>query len=97
MGVPPFEGVVHSAALSGDESCEQFQGIPALRFFATEPQIKNLSKANVVMIQPGIESFHDEVLKLMNKGTSTIQNIQTLKWCMEYEVFPELATYHFQK
>lgn len=42
-----------------------------------------LSEAGVRMIKPGIESLNTSILGLMRKGTSTLQNIQLLKWCRE--------------
>jgi ribosomal peptide maturation radical SAM protein 1 len=51
-------------------------------------QVKLLRDAGVLMIQPGIESLHDDVLKLMKKGVSALQNIQLLKWCKELGVNP---------
>lgn len=46
-------------------------------------QVYLLRDARVTAIQPGIESFSTNVLKLMRKGTSAAQNIQLLKWCAE--------------
>ena len=34
-------------------------------------------------IQPGIESLSNEVLRLMRKGCTGLQNIQLLRWCEE--------------
>jgi ribosomal peptide maturation radical SAM protein 1 len=51
-------------------------------------QVRLLRDAGVRTIQPGIESFSDEVLKLMKKGVSGLQNIQLLKWCKEFGVEP---------
>jgi ribosomal peptide maturation radical SAM protein 1 len=31
--------------------------------------------------QAGVESFSDRVLRLMNKGTSSLENVRFLKWC----------------
>jgi hypothetical protein len=36
-----------------------------------------------VWVQPGIESLHSDVLKLMDKGIQGWQNIQLLKWLRE--------------
>ena len=33
---------------------------------------------------PGIESFSDDILKLMRKGVTALHNIQVLKWCKEF-------------
>jgi ribosomal peptide maturation radical SAM protein 1 len=51
-------------------------------------QVKLFSDAGVNIIQPGIESFSANVLTLMRKGISPLQNIQLLKWCREYGVYP---------
>lgn len=57
-------------------------------FYETTPNLSRekvcaLSRANVRFIQPGIESFSNSSLRLMNKGTTLLQNIQLLKWCAE--------------
>ncbi len=49
-------------------------------------QVALLARAGVKRIQPGIESFSDALLKLMNKGTTCLQNIQTLKWCKQFDI-----------
>lgn len=49
-------------------------------------QVKQLASAGVRWIQAGIESLHDGVLKLLNKGNNAAVNIQLLKWTMEYGV-----------
>lgn len=46
-------------------------------------QVQLLSDAGVATIQPGIESFSTDILRLMRKGTSAAQNVQLLKWCKE--------------
>ncbi|HYN22467.1 MAG TPA: RiPP maturation radical SAM C-methyltransferase [Thermoanaerobaculia bacterium] len=51
-------------------------------------QVRQLREAGVVAIQPGIESLSDEVLRIMRKGVSALQNIQLLKWCAELGVAP---------
>ena len=69
------------------------QGARVSLFYETKSNLKKdqvrlLRDAGVTMIQPGIESFSDEVLKLMKKGVSGLQNIQLLKWCKEIGVEP---------
>ncbi len=49
----------------------------------SKPQLRILSDAGVAAIQPGIESFIDPVLRLMEKGSSRLQNIQLMRWCRE--------------
>jgi ribosomal peptide maturation radical SAM protein 1 len=50
----------------------------------TQEQLKQLAKGGVWHLQPGIESLSSEVLKLMNKGTTGIQNVRLLKWGRYY-------------
>lgn len=45
--------------------------------------IEALARAGAVWVLPGLESLHDEVLRLMDKGTTGVTNVQTLKWCRE--------------
>lgn len=51
-------------------------------------QVRQLSDAGIREIQPGIESLSSEVLALMRKGVSGIQNVQVLKWCKEFGIRP---------
>jgi ribosomal peptide maturation radical SAM protein 1 len=46
-------------------------------------QLSILAQAGVRTIQPGIESLSDVVLRLMNKGCTSAQNIQLLRWADE--------------
>lgn len=46
-------------------------------------QLKTMRAGGMAQIQPGIESFSDEVLRLMEKGVTGFQNIQLMRWCCE--------------
>lgn len=46
-------------------------------------QLRLMRAGGVRQIQPGIESFSDRVLKLMDKGCTGFQNIQLMRWCVE--------------
>src|ERR1043166_6115567 len=46
-------------------------------------QIELLAQAGIRWIQPGIESLDDSALKLLDKGNTTLINLQLLKWCSE--------------
>ncbi len=52
-------------------------------------QINLLYDSGIRVIQPGVESFSDNVLKLMRKGVSPLQNAQLLKWCQLFGVEPK--------
>jgi magnesium-protoporphyrin IX monomethyl ester (oxidative) cyclase len=49
-------------------------------------QVELLAQAGVKFIQPGIESLDDRLLKLLEKGNSTLMNLQLLKWCCELDI-----------
>lgn len=49
-------------------------------------QVKKLAEAGVTIIQAGIENLCTHILKLMNKGTNSLMNIQLLKWCKQYRI-----------
>ncbi len=56
--------------------------------FQTRPELsrddlETLVQGGVGMVQPGIESFSDTVLRLMRKGTTGLRNIQLLRTCQE--------------
>ena len=46
-------------------------------------QLLMLHRGGMRQIQPGIESFSDQVLRLMEKGVSAFQNVQLMRWCEE--------------
>jgi len=46
-------------------------------------QVVKLQRGGMRQIQPGIENFSNEVLKLMEKGVTGLQNIQLMRWCEE--------------
>jgi len=46
-------------------------------------QLATLYAGGLRSIQPGIESLSNEILRLMKKGCTGLQNIQLLRWCEE--------------
>ncbi len=70
------------------ESEEEFQFFYETKANLTKPQLELLHRAGIRFIQPGIESFCSDILKLMGKGVSAVQNIQLLKWCREIGIRP---------
>lgn len=54
-------------------------------------ELQMMRDAGLRVVQPGIESFSTDVLRLMKKGTTMLHNIQFLKWCREYGIG---ALYH---
>lgn len=49
-------------------------------------QLQILAEAGVRHIQPGIESFSSNILRLMGKGVGRLQNAQLLRWARELGV-----------
>jgi ribosomal peptide maturation radical SAM protein 1 len=49
-------------------------------------QLVALKAGGVSAIQPGLESLNNDVLRLMKKGCTALQNIQLLRWCKELEM-----------
>ncbi len=52
----------------------------------TRKQVSQMKEAGIGWVQPGIESLHSEVLRVIDKGTKGWQNIQLLKWAREFGV-----------
>ena len=50
-------------------------------------EFKILRDAGVKWLQPGIETLSQTSLKRMRKGTSVLQNLQTLKWAQQFGMF----------
>ena len=48
--------------------------------------MQSFADAGVRSIQPGMESFHDEVLRTLAKGNKAWMNVQILKWAIELEM-----------
>lgn len=51
-------------------------------------QVRLMRDAGITRIQPGIESFSNRLLQAMGKGIKSLQNVQLLKWCKEFGIFP---------
>jgi len=51
-------------------------------------EMETLAKAGVTQIQPGIESLNTSTLKLMGKGTTSFQNVNFLKNCIQFGIAP---------
>lgn len=49
-------------------------------------QLQMARQAGLVWAQPGIESFNDHILHLMDKGATGIQQMQYIKWASEMDV-----------
>jgi len=64
-------------------------GAPLALFYETKAnlrreEVRAMAEAGVRKFQPGIEALHDDLLKLMAKGNSTLINVQLLKYAREF-------------
>jgi ribosomal peptide maturation radical SAM protein 1 len=54
----------------------------------TEAEVAAMSAARVKAITPGFESLSTATLNLMHKGVTAFHNLQVMKYCALYDVFP---------
>ena len=59
-----------------------FEVRPTLR----KQEIRSLVRSGVTDVQVGIENLNTHMLQLMRKGTTSLQNIQFLKWSKQYNL-----------
>jgi ribosomal peptide maturation radical SAM protein 1 len=52
----------------------------------TRDQIRRMYYGGVRRVQPGIESLNTNVLQLMRKGSTMLENVRCLKWCRYYRI-----------
>lgn len=50
----------------------------------TRAHVELLVRAGISWVQPGIESLHSDVLRLMDKGVQGWQNVQLMKWSRQF-------------
>lgn len=53
-----------------------------------EDQLRRIARGGVAWVQAGVESLNDEVLKLMGKGVTALQNVRLLRNCVELGIVP---------
>src|ERR1051325_51798 len=94
--VPRFEAVDNIMDMKNIETVFDVLGRQGTEYrFAYEiksnltwEQLRRLALGGVTWIQPGIESLDDEVLQLMEKGVTALQNIRLLRNCVELGLQP---------
>lgn len=52
----------------------------------TRAQIRRLARGGVRRLQPGIEALSTPLLRLMRKGVTALQNVNTLRWTTYYRI-----------
>ncbi|MBX3156910.1 MAG: RiPP maturation radical SAM C-methyltransferase [Deltaproteobacteria bacterium] len=66
---------------------------PLLMFYEVKSnmkpeQVEAMAAAGIDCVQPGIESFSDDVLKLMRKGCTALGQVQFIKWTVQHNIAP---------
>jgi ribosomal peptide maturation radical SAM protein 1 len=84
-----FDMAYFKTLLPGLKSLHEEYGIEV--FYETKSnlrteQIRALGEAGVNEVQPGIESFSDHVLKLMDKGTHGLNQVRFLRDCAAHDI-----------
>lgn len=54
-----------------------------MRAHVSRKHLHAMRDAGVAMVQIGVESLSTPILKLIDKGTTAIQNVRVIKWCAE--------------
>ena len=67
-------------------SNRQYEFFYEIKSNMNRSRIRLLTEAGVKRVQPGIESLHSGILKLMDKGVTAAQNVNLLRWAMYYGV-----------
>ena len=78
-----FKGFLPDLARTGLDATLHYE----VKTNLTPEQLTILHKAGVRTIQPGIETLDSDVLKLMKKGCTALQNIQLLKLSLEVGLY----------
>ena len=52
----------------------------------SKEELAVMQEGGVVSVQAGIESLNSDLLRLMRKGLTVLENIQFLKWCREKKI-----------
>ncbi|MEA1945907.1 MAG: RiPP maturation radical SAM C-methyltransferase [Thermodesulfobacteriota bacterium] len=60
---------------------KDFHMFGEIRATTPEPELKAMQAAGMQEVQIGIEALSTRLLKKLNKGTTTIQNIEIMKYC----------------
>ncbi len=69
-----------------EETRSDYQFFYEVKANLSREQIGALARGGVRRMQPGIESLSSNVLKLMRKGCSMLQNVRLLKWARYYGI-----------
>jgi ribosomal peptide maturation radical SAM protein 1 len=82
----------HLRELLPDLARRRREGLISSRFFyeiksnVRREQVALMAAAGIKGLQPGIESLSTHVLRLVDKGTTALQQVEMLKWARTYDI-----------
>jgi ribosomal peptide maturation radical SAM protein 1 len=82
LSMDHFKNLLPYWANKGDSTPKFFE----VKSNLNRDQVEMLRWAGVTSIQPGIENFADDTLRLMRKGVSGAQNVAILRWSAELDL-----------
>lgn len=82
--LPPKEADRFFTAASDQE--KDFTFFAEIRAITSEQRIEKYRAGGLNSVQVGIEAFSDSLLKKMQKGVRTIDNIAVMKYCLDHGV-----------
>ena len=91
IAMPYFDKLLPQLAALPREPGRPLQLFYEIKSNLTSEQVELLAAAGVRAVQPGIESFSDEVLALMDKGCTGLGQVQFVKWAAQAGI---LANYN---
>ncbi|MCC6994176.1 MAG: RiPP maturation radical SAM C-methyltransferase [Deltaproteobacteria bacterium] len=83
IAMPYFEKLMPRLAELPREPGRPLQIFYEIKSNLQPEQVEVLARAGIRTVQPGIESFSDEVLELMDKGCTGLGQVQFVKWAMQ--------------
>ncbi len=79
-----FNPAIAGSLAAGLESIgEDIALFMEIRADTSKAVLEELARVGYYVMNPGIESFSDEILTLANKGVDAVTNVAFLKWCRQ--------------
>jgi ribosomal peptide maturation radical SAM protein 1 len=86
LSIDHLESVMPELARTRREDGTDFNFFYEIKSNLRREHLALLSAAGVRSVQPGIEAFSTNSLRLMKKGASALQQVELLKWAQAYDI-----------
>jgi len=77
-----LEKLFGKLAAANSDICIHYEIRPNL----SRKQLAKLRRSGLFSVQPGVESFSTNILKIMRKHSTGMRNIELIKWCTYYGI-----------